>query len=41
MKRKLEIVAEFLAILAFFAGCLALLALSTEIDQSIIYFKNQ
>jgi len=40
MKRPLVIVAEFLTILAFFAGCFALMALAPEIDQSIIALKN-
>ena len=41
MKRNpLIIVAEFLTILAFFAGCLALMSLAPEINQSIIALKE-
>ena len=41
MRKGLVYVAEFLTILAFFAGCFALIALAPEINQSIIYLKNQ
>ena len=41
MKRNpLVIVAEFLTILAFFAGCLALISLAPELNQSIIALKG-
>ena len=41
MKRNpLIIVAEFLTILAFFAGCFALLALAPELNQTIIELKG-
>ncbi len=41
MKRNpLVIIAEFLTILAFFAGCFALMALAPELNQSIIALKG-